>query len=141
MVMDINPGLPNSSPGSQTVLGDTLYFSADDGFHGREIWALSHATLARDDFVMTRMGQPVIIIFLENDNYLDPDALTITIASQPKHGQVVQNDLAFNYTPMMGYIGTDSFTYTLADGIHTPKTATVYISVEGQNLFIPFVMR
>ncbi len=141
MVMDINPGLPNSSPSRPIVLEDTLYFSADDGFHGREIWALSHATLARDDFVVTRMGQPVIIIFLDNDNYLDPDALTITIASQPKHGQVVQNDLAFNYTPNIGYIGTDSFTYTLADGTTTPKMAAIYISVEGQNLFIPLVMK
>jgi ELWxxDGT repeat protein len=139
MVMDINPGLPDSSPGSFTVMENILYFSADDGFHGREIWALSHATLAQDDYVITRMGQPVVIIFLDNDNYLNPDQLTIAIASQPQHGQVVQNNATFIYTPEMGYIGADSFTYTLADGTNTPKMATIYISVDGRKLYLPFI--
>lgn len=140
MVMDINPGLPNSSPSSFTVMENILYFSADDGFHGREIWALSHAVLAQDDYVVTRMGQPVIIVFLDNDNYLNPDQLAIAIASQPQHGQVTLNNTTFIYTPEMGYIGADSFTYTLADGINTPKMATVYISVDGRKSYLPLII-
>ena len=30
----------SSSPASLTAAGDLLFFSADDGAHGRELWAL-----------------------------------------------------------------------------------------------------
>jgi len=36
-VEDINPGR-NSYPGSLTDVGDTLFFRADDGAHGLELW-------------------------------------------------------------------------------------------------------
>ncbi|AKQ66393.1 putative cycloinulo-oligosaccharide fructanotransferase [Myxococcus hansupus] len=35
---DIRPGRKGSSPASLAVLGDRIYFSADDGKHGRELW-------------------------------------------------------------------------------------------------------
>lgn len=141
MVMDINSGFASSKPGNLVVLGNTLYFAADDGVHGREIWALSHAAIAEDDTVITRMGQAVGIIFLENDNYLDPDQLEIAIASQPQHGAVVLNGFTFIYTPDIGYIGVDSFIYTISDGTSEPEAATVYISVEGEVLYLPFILR
>ena len=139
--MDINPGPVGSEPRGFAVLGNTLYFTADDGVHGREIWALSHAAIARDDTVITRMGQAATILFLENDNYLDPDQLEIAIASQPQHGAVVLNGFAFIYTPDIGYIGVDSFIYTISDGTSEPEAATVYISVEGEILYLPFILR
>jgi len=37
-VKDIWPGLPDSSPKSLTVVGSTLYFTANDGVTGRELW-------------------------------------------------------------------------------------------------------
>ncbi len=37
-VMDIRPGPDGSSPGSLTGIGEALYFSADDGEHGLEVW-------------------------------------------------------------------------------------------------------
>lgn len=141
MVMDINPGVGGSQPGNLVVLGNTLYFTADDGEHGREIWALSHDAIAEDDTVITRMGQPANILFLENDNYLDPDQLQIAIASQPQHGSVALNNFAFLYTPELGYIGPDSFTYTLSDGVSTSEAATVAIDVQGTRLFLPFIAK
>ncbi|MCB8924828.1 MAG: cadherin-like domain-containing protein [Ardenticatenaceae bacterium] len=141
MVMDINPGDGSSQPSNFAVIGNTLYFAADDGVHGREIWALSHDAIAEDDTVITRMGQPATILFLENDNYLDPDQLQIAIASQPQHGSVALNNFAFLYTPEMGYIGPDSFTYTLSDGVSAPEAATVIINVEGTRLFLPYIVK
>ncbi len=41
MVMDINPGADSSSPGKFAYSGDLLFFSADDGKHGEELWAYS----------------------------------------------------------------------------------------------------
>src|SRR5262249_48813120 len=41
-VADIFPGSPASWPGSFAVLGNSLYFGAYDGIHGRELWTLSN---------------------------------------------------------------------------------------------------
>ena len=38
MVKDINPGAGGSSPGAVTNFNGTLYFSANDGTHGYELW-------------------------------------------------------------------------------------------------------
>src|SRR5262249_43433902 len=38
LVKDINPGIANSDPWHLTVSGGHLFFSADDGVHGRELW-------------------------------------------------------------------------------------------------------
>ena len=38
MVKDINPGAGGSSPGALTNVNGTLYFSANDGTHGFELW-------------------------------------------------------------------------------------------------------
>jgi ELWxxDGT repeat protein len=49
LVADINPGttdgVPNSSsPSNLTALGSTLYFTADDGSHGQELWKSAGTT-------------------------------------------------------------------------------------------------
>ena len=38
MVKDINPGLGDSGPSDLTNVNGTLYFQADDGVHGFELW-------------------------------------------------------------------------------------------------------
>lgn len=38
LVNDINPGAGNSGPSNFFVSGDRLFFTADDGIHGRELW-------------------------------------------------------------------------------------------------------
>ena len=45
LVADINPGDSWTAPGGFTPVGDTLYFVADDGVHGDELWALLLPTL------------------------------------------------------------------------------------------------
>ena len=37
-VADIRPGISGSSPGNLTAVGDTLFFSANDGSSGYELW-------------------------------------------------------------------------------------------------------
>ena len=39
LVHDICPGSCSGQPGSFTVLGTKLYFQADDGVHGTELWS------------------------------------------------------------------------------------------------------
>ncbi len=38
LVMDINPGAPNSNPSNMAALGGNMLFAADDGSHGVELW-------------------------------------------------------------------------------------------------------
>jgi ELWxxDGT repeat protein len=38
VVKDINPGATDSLPGALTNVNGTLFFTADDGLHGRELW-------------------------------------------------------------------------------------------------------
>lgn len=41
LVKDIYPGYPSSRPSKFFVHNDNLYFMADDGVHGQELWALT----------------------------------------------------------------------------------------------------
>ncbi|HEV7784649.1 MAG TPA: hypothetical protein VGQ28_04880 [Thermoanaerobaculia bacterium] len=40
MVQDFQPGPAPSNPEQLTAADGTLYFTADDGVHGHELWAL-----------------------------------------------------------------------------------------------------
>lgn len=45
-VADIRPGPASSAPTSMAVFNDALYFAANDGTHGRELWRLRRGALA-----------------------------------------------------------------------------------------------
>src|SRR5262249_22328452 len=38
LLKNVNPGTLGSSPGQMTLVGDTIFFTADDDVHGRELW-------------------------------------------------------------------------------------------------------
>jgi hypothetical protein len=62
----------------------------------------------------------------------DGDALSYSVVSPPSHGHVGAPDGAgtVSYTPDAGYVGSDTFTYTVDDGNGgTAPAATVTISV------------
>jgi collagen type VII alpha len=61
---------------------------------------------------------------------------TISASTQPGHGAVTLNsDGSFTYTPTTGYLGTDSFTYTLTNAVGS-STATVAIDLAGTAFFV-----
>jgi ELWxxDGT repeat protein len=43
-VADINPGLGDAYPSGMTLFGAALYYSADDGVNGRELWRTTFTT-------------------------------------------------------------------------------------------------
>ncbi|MEG4225252.1 Ig-like domain-containing protein, partial [Microcoleus sp. N9_B1] len=68
---------------------------------------------------------------LANDSDAELDPLTAAVAANPTKGSIALNkDGSFAYTPNAGFSGTDTFTYTLSDGIvnSTPATVTVNVS-------------
>lgn len=79
------------------------------------------------DAVVTTVATPVTISVLANDSGA---GLTITSFATPAHGSLVFNDSqSFTYTPNAGFIGDDSFAYTVRDAQGTPASAEVTISV------------
>jgi hypothetical protein len=74
---------------------------------------------AGDDAISVVQGAgPVSFALLANDTDPDGDALTIAATSQPAHGSVVvaSNGLTLTYDPAGTYVGSDAFSYTVADG-------------------------
>ena len=60
----------------------------------------------------------------------DEDPLSAALVTGPSHGTLVFNsDGSFDYTPDAGYVGTDSFTYKVNDGLTDSNTATVTLDV------------
>lgn len=89
---------------------------------------------AVDDAVTTRKRTPITFDPRANDT--DPagalDPLNVIAVSQPAVGSVAINpDGTLTYTPTNTFIGTDFFTYTIADGDGGTSTATVILIVEG----------
>ena len=72
---------------------------------------------------------------LANDTDANGDSLTITAKTNGTHGTVAidVSGLFVTYTPAADWSGTDSFTYTVADGNTGTDTATVNVTVVAQN--------
>ena len=95
--------------------------------------ALPVAPVARDDALTVNEDGSGRIELRSNDSDANNDVLTIRVFTQPSNGTVVKNpDGTFTYTPDAGFNGSDSFTYTLTDGLFT-DTATVAVTVTPVN--------
>jgi serine protease len=90
---------------------------------------INAAPIAVDDFATTNKDQAVVLNVLANDSDPDGDALSIINFTQPADGSVTSKDNRFTYTPSAGFIGTDSFSYTIADPAGLTSTAVVTIAV------------
>jgi hypothetical protein len=91
--------------------------------------------VAQDDFATTLRDTAVTIAVLANDSDPDGDALTVTGVTDPPNGSAVANpDGTVTYTPDAGFVGADSFDYTIGDGAGGTDSATVSVTVEDQQV-------
>jgi len=96
-----------------------------------DVVVLNQAPIANNDgLTIPRNSTAVLIDVLNNDSDEENDDLTITDVSQPGNGTVVNNGTSLTYTPNTGYIGTDTFEYTVDDGFGDTATAQVTITIE-----------
>lgn len=88
---------------------------------------------AVDDYFSSTAGAAVNGSVLANDSDMDGNPLTATLDSQPNYGSLIfYNDGTFSYTPYDPNLsGTDSFTYTIADGQGGTDSAYAYIELDG----------
>jgi CshA-type fibril repeat protein len=86
--------------------------------------------VARDDLVPATEDNAATINVRGNDGDADGDPLTITAVTQPASGRVAINlDGTVTYTPNPGFVGTDTFTYTITDSNGGTSTARVTLEV------------
>lgn len=96
---------------------------------------VNDAIVANDDRVNIRVNTNAYITPLANDIDLDEPTtgVSVTVLSSPRNGTLVRDvDASFYYTPNPGFVGTDSFTYSVSDG-PSSDTATVTITVRSAN--------
>jgi hypothetical protein len=98
----------------------------------------------RNDTAQTNIGAPVVLNVLANDVGSD---MQITGVSTPTHGAATYTDRSITYTPAPGFVGTDTFTYTVSGGA-TAGTTTGIVSVVVGNgpggktiVYLPLVRR
>ena len=71
---------------------------------------------------------------LANDWDKDLDPLAVTLNSNVAHGVLaLQGNGAFDYTPNAGYVGADSFTYRITDGVWISAPITVSLAVRNSS--------
>src|SRR5262249_18989669 len=80
LVKDIHPGPPSSHPSSLADVNGTLFFTADDGTHGRELWqsdgTAAGTTLVKDIYPGTHPELDVYGNWWDVPNSSDPQQLT-----------------------------------------------------------------
>jgi immune inhibitor A len=87
------------------------------------------APVAGDDSAETTEEVAVTIVVLDNDSDPDGDALTVDATTQPAHGSAGTDGSTVTYTPSAGFVGTDTFDYTVGDGKGGADTGTVTVTV------------
>ena len=145
--------LSNPSNGTLTYLQDTGAFEyvPNAGFVGTDTFeyvvsdgkdsdigqvtvnVVNTAPVANDDGYSVDKNQTLTIDapgLLANDSDPDGDTISVTLNSSPSNGTLnfVEATGRFEYVPDAGFVGTDSFNYTISDGVAT-DTGTVTITV------------
>lgn len=107
----------------------------DDGLVSiRVVESLNNPPTAVDDSATASGGAAVTVQVLDNDSDADGDAIVVTAVTQGSHGSVSFTASDVTYAPEAGYVGDDSFTYTVGDGRGGEATATVNVTVDGDAL-------
>jgi hypothetical protein len=131
--------------GGNLYVGGRLSKAGDKGSANVAIWhmAPNSAPQATADTATALLDHWVDIAVLANDSDADLDGLTITSVTAPSHGVAQVVGGAVRYTPAAGFVGTDSFGYTISDGLGGTASASVLVTVVEPTgvIFLPAVVR
>lgn len=131
------------TPGAGYVGTDSFVVTVNDGNGGTATSTVTigvqpvvpvpvnQAPIANDDSIVTDEDTAVIIAVRANDSDPEGDSLSVSAVTQGANGSVVIDGVTGNpiYTPDAGFVGSDSFTYTISDGHGGTSTATVTVTV------------
>lgn len=100
------------------------------------------APSAQGESLTVAHDRPLLIdpqTLLANDSTTGSVPLSVMILSQPTHGEIdgqlagdwqQPSSTPFQYLPINGYTGSDSFTYLVTDGVYTSSPVTATLTVE-----------
>ncbi|MBA4388578.1 MAG: hypothetical protein C0404_11390 [Verrucomicrobia bacterium] len=114
-------------------------YSGSDSFTWKMSDGITNSNVGTISITITPNTAPVAYdqkrILIKNQQvmmsawYTDPDGQTMTptIVTPPAHGSVSTQSSAFIYKPGTNYVGTDSFTWRISDGVASSGVATCSI--------------
>jgi len=130
------------TPDSDYYGSDSFVYRVSDDSGGSDtalvsvsITPVSDPPVAVDDSASTSVDTPVWIHVLEND--YDPDGDidpgSVIVISEPPHGTTTVNTSTgeIRYTPDSGFIGIDSFVYSVSDSGGLSDSAMVSVDISG----------
>lgn len=116
-----------NNPYDVAVVSPDLMYVADFGNHRIRRLAVVAAPLANDDPLVTDVDSSATGNVLANDTGTQ---LAVSGNTTPLHGSAqITADGSLTYTPEAGYVGTDSFSYTVTDPVRQTSTARVIVTV------------
>jgi hypothetical protein len=104
----------------------------------------NQSPVAQDDFGTTSQDTDLVLAVLDNDNDPDEDD-TLTLSSvetatvEGGTAEIQDDGITVLYRPPSGFVGTDSFTYTVADAAGATADATVTIRVNDPSTEAPSI--
>jgi hypothetical protein len=90
--------------------------------------------VAVNDSAVTAYNTPVTVSVLNNDT--GTGSLAVSALGMAAHGTVTTNGITVVFTPTPGFVGNDSFNYTVS-GIGGTATAKVDVTINAQVNFAP----
>ncbi len=144
VTIDPATGALTYTPNANFNGSDTISYTVSDGNGGTStgtvtvvVAAVGDVPVAVDDVVATAEDTPFAstVSLIANDSDADGDPLTAvagTFATAQGGSVTINADGSYVYTPAANFNGTDSFIYTVTDGILT-DTGTVTLSVAAVN--------
>ncbi|TYA70158.1 Ig-like domain-containing protein [Seonamhaeicola marinus] len=93
--------------------------------------------VAVNDSASTPENTAVTISVLDNDTLRNNASISDFDASSSNNGSVIELSNRLIYTPPQDFSGTDTFTYTICDGLSTPNCATATVTVTVSDLGDP----
>lgn len=136
------------TPNTSFSGSDTFTFKVNDGISDSVVATISITVNASSNTTPVANDQNISVDMDSTDNTItlsgsdaDSDTLTYTIASNPANGSLSGTAPNVLYTPSGGYMGNDSFTFTVNDGTDDSAVATVNITVGFFEVTSPFTSR
>lgn len=122
------------TPNSNFIGRDTFSYTLSDGNSGTDSAVVTININNRppttfNDAYITFQSQAIEFEPLENDSSSAFHELVIVNLTTPANGQVALLNNVVTYAPTPGYVGQDSFAYTVRDSVGDEATASIAITV------------
>ncbi|MGB3309312.1 MAG: tandem-95 repeat protein, partial [Nodosilinea sp.] len=115
---------------------DSFSYTVADGKGGTDtatvtltVQGVNDLPVAQDDSATTQQETAITLDVVANDGDVDGDTLTVASLTPGVGGSAAIVNNQVRYTSNPGFTGTDTFTYTIADGLGGSDTAEVAVTV------------